>query len=166
MVVGKNIITDEVARGCKLTLCERDFEIDLLPVVLGSFDVVVAMDWLSALRAVIVCGEKIIRIPLENGETLSVQGERHGMPLRIITCINAHKCLRKGYHAFLAHVVDKNSAERKLEEIPVVWDFSDVFPEDLPGLPPPRQVEIRIDLVPGAAPVARSPRQTNRQRLK
>ena len=81
---GKNIIIDEVARGCKLTLCERDFEIDLLPVVLGSFDIVVGMDWLSAIRAVIVCGEKIIRIPLENGETLSVQGERHGMPLRVL----------------------------------------------------------------------------------
>ena len=71
--------------------------------------------------------------------------------------MKAQKCLRKGYHAFLAHVMDKDSAERKLEEIPVVRDFPNVFPEDLPGFPPPRQVEFCIDLVPGAAPVARSP---------
>ena len=154
---GKSILTDKVTRGCKLTLCDHNFEIDLLPVTLGSFDVVVGMDWLAAMRAVIVCGEKIVQIPLAKGEILSVQGERHGTPLRIITCMKAQKCLRKGYHAFLAHVVNKDSAERELEEIPVVRDFPDVFPEDLPGLPPPRQVEFRIDLVPGAAPVARSP---------
>ena len=130
---GKNIITEEVARGCKLTLCDHDFEIDLLPVGLGSFDVVVGMDWLAAMRVVIVCGEKIVQIPLGNRETLSVQGERHGAPLRIITCMKAQKCLRKGDRAFLAHVVDKDSAEPKLEEIPVVRDF----PEDLSGLPPP-----------------------------
>ena len=71
--------------------------------------------------------------------------------------MKAQKCLRKGYHAFLAHVVEKKSDERKLEDIPIVRDYPKVFPEDLPGLPPPRQVEFRIDLVLGAAPIARSP---------
>ncbi|GKG36823.1 hypothetical protein Tco_0446996, partial [Tanacetum coccineum] len=49
------------------------------------------------------------------------------------------------------------SEEKRLEDVPTIRDFSEVFPEDLPGLPPTRQVEFQIDLVPGAAPVARAP---------
>nr|GEV83871.1 hypothetical protein [Tanacetum cinerariifolium] len=57
----------------------------------------------------------------------------------------------------VAKVVEKKLAERRLEDVPVICKFPDVFPEDLPGLPPPRQVEFKIELVPGAAPVARAP---------
>ncbi|KAJ0948651.1 putative nucleotidyltransferase, Ribonuclease H [Helianthus annuus] len=71
--------------------------------------------------------------------------------------MKTQKCLRKGCVAFLAHVVDKEVEELKLEDIPVVRDYPKVFPEDLPGLPPQRQVEFHIDLVPGAAPVAKAP---------
>ncbi|KAI3809549.1 hypothetical protein L1987_25526 [Smallanthus sonchifolius] len=115
------------------------------------------MDWLSKNHAEIVCFEKIVHIPLPNGEVLSIQGEKSGVTLRMINCMKARKYLRKGYCVFLAHVVEKKPKERRLEEIPIVKDYPEVFPEDLPGLPPPRQVEFRIDLVPGAAPVARSP---------
>ncbi|KAJ0576325.1 putative aspartic peptidase domain superfamily [Helianthus annuus] len=147
----------EVVRGCTLELGEQRFSIDLLPIQLGSFDVVVGMDWLSKNKAEVICHEKIIRIPSANDETLIVHGEKRDAPVRIIDCMKAQKCLRKGCVAFLAHVVDKKVVEPKLEDIPVVKEFPDVFPEDLPGLPPQRQVEFRIDLVPGAAPVARAP---------
>ncbi|KAJ0926534.1 putative nucleotidyltransferase, Ribonuclease H [Helianthus annuus] len=154
---GKLVEADEVIKGCTLELGERKFSIDLLPVGLGSFDVVVGMDWLSDNRAEVVCHEKTICIPLPNEETLVIHGEKLETPLRIITCMKAQKCLRKGCIAFLAHVVDKETKEPKLEDIPVVKEFPEVFPEDLPGLPPQRQVEFRIDLLPGAAPVAKSP---------
>ena len=58
---------------------------------------------------------------------------------------------------FLAHIVDKSKEVKKIKDVPEVCDFPDVFPEDLPGLPPQRQVEFRIDLIPGAAPIARAP---------
>ncbi|KAJ0852345.1 putative nucleotidyltransferase, Ribonuclease H [Helianthus annuus] len=154
---GKLVESGEVVRGCTLELGERSFSIDLLPIQLGSFDVVVRMDWLSKNKAEVICHEKIIRIPLANDETLIVHGEKRDAPLRIISCMKAQKCLRKGCVAFLAHVIDKKAEEPKLEDIPVVKEFPDVFPEDLPGLPPQRQVEFRIDLVPGAAPVAKAP---------
>ena len=154
---GKLVESGEVVRGCTLELGERSFSIDLLPIQLGSFDVVVGMDWLSKNKAEVICHEKIIRIPLANDETLIVHGEKRDVPLRIISCMKAQKCLRKGCVAFLAHVIDKKAEEPKLEDIPVVKEFPDVFPEDLPGLPPQRQVEFRIDLVPGATPVAKAP---------
>ncbi|KAD2223649.1 hypothetical protein E3N88_41621 [Mikania micrantha] len=62
-----------------------------------------------------------------------------------------------GYTAILALITDKTEEEKKLEDIPVVCNYPDVFPEELPGLPPPRQVEFRIDLAPGAPPIARAP---------
>ncbi|GJU98593.1 reverse transcriptase domain-containing protein [Tanacetum coccineum] len=98
----------------------------LMPIKLGSFDVVIGMDWLSKYHAKILCDEKVVHIPI-NGETLIIR------------------------------VMEKKSDEKGLEDIPVVKEFPDVFPEDLPGLPPVRQVEFQIDLIPGAAPVARTP---------
>ncbi|GJZ40637.1 hypothetical protein Tco_0587523 [Tanacetum coccineum] len=69
--------------------------------------------------------------------------------------------MEKGFPIFLAHVTTKEiedkSEKKRLEDVPIVQDFPEVFPEDLPGLPPTRQVEFQIDLVPGAAPVARAP---------
>ncbi|GKD61437.1 reverse transcriptase domain-containing protein [Tanacetum coccineum] len=69
--------------------------------------------------------------------------------------------MERGFPIFLAHVtakeVEDKSEKKRLEDVPIVQDFPEVFPEDLPGLPPTRQVEFQIDLVPGAAPVARAP---------
>ena len=76
---------------------------------------------------------------------------------RVVSCIKARKYLQKKYCAFLAHVVDAKKKVKEIKDIPEVCDFPDVFPEDLPGVPPPRQVEFRIDLIPGATPVARAP---------
>ncbi|GJR21684.1 putative reverse transcriptase domain-containing protein [Tanacetum coccineum] len=87
------------------------------------------MDWLSRYDAAILCGEKKVRTPLE-GKTLVIEGDRNNSRLKI---------------------------EKRLEDVPVIQDFPEVFPDELPGLPPPRQVEFRIDLIPGAAPVARAP---------
>nr|GFA87108.1 putative reverse transcriptase domain-containing protein [Tanacetum cinerariifolium] len=134
---GKKVEVDRVIRNCKLELGTSLFAIDLIPLGHGSFDVIVGMDWLSEHKAEIVCREKVVRIPLESGEILIVQGER-----------------TPGIAKALSNVkVD----EPKLSYISVVQDFVKVFPEDLSGLPSQRQVEFCIDLVPGATPVAKSP---------
>lgn len=74
-----------------------------------------------------------------------------------MSCTKARKCLRKKYVAFLAHIVDTKTEKKKQEDIPVVRDYPEVFPEDVTGLPPTQQVEFRIDLIPGANPVAKFP---------
>ncbi|GJU84003.1 putative reverse transcriptase domain-containing protein [Tanacetum coccineum] len=131
---------------------------------LGSFDVIIGMDWLAKNHAVIVCDEKIVRIPYGN-EILIVQGDKSDKEkkstLSIISCVKAQKYMEKGCQLFLTQVTMKEnkdkSKEKRLKDVPTVRDFLKVFPEDLPGLPPIRQVEFQIDLVPGAAPVARAP---------
>ncbi|GJW13746.1 putative nucleotidyltransferase, ribonuclease H [Tanacetum coccineum] len=135
-----------------------------MPIELGSFDVIIGMDWLANHHAVIVCDEKIVRI-LYGDEVLIVQGDRSGKEkkskLSIISCTKTHKYIKKGCLIFLAQVTKKEtedkSEEKRLEDVSTVRDFPKVFPEELPGLPPTRQVEFQIDLVLGAAHVARAP---------
>ncbi|GJW89019.1 putative reverse transcriptase domain-containing protein [Tanacetum coccineum] len=161
---GRTSETNTVLRGCTLGLLGHPFNIDLMPIELGSFDVIIGMDWLAKNHAVIVCDEKIVRIPYGN-EILIVQGDKSDKEkkstLSIISCVKAQKYIEKGCQLFLAQVMVKEtedkSKEKRLEDVPTVRDFPEVFPEDLPGLPPIRQVEFQIDLVPGAAPVARAP---------
>ncbi|GJZ89645.1 putative reverse transcriptase domain-containing protein [Tanacetum coccineum] len=110
-----------------------------MPVELGSFDAIIGMDWLAKYQAVI---GNVTR-------------------LNIISCTKTQKYMEKGFPIFLEHVaakeVEDKSEKKRLEDVPIVQDFPEVFPEDLPGLPPTRQVEFQIDLVPGAASVARAP---------
>ncbi|GJW28100.1 putative reverse transcriptase domain-containing protein [Tanacetum coccineum] len=160
----KIIGINTIIRGCTLNFLNHPFNIYLMPVELGSFDVIIGMDWLSKYHAVINCAERIVRIPWGN-ETLIVHGDGsnqgNGTRLNIISCTKTHKYLLKGNHVFLANITAKEtedrSGEKRLEDVPIFWDFPEVFPEELPGLPPTRQVEFQIDLMPGAAPVARAP---------
>ncbi|GJR43974.1 retrotransposon protein, putative, ty3-gypsy subclass [Tanacetum coccineum] len=154
--------TNIVLRGCTLGLLGHPFDIDLMPVELGSFDVIIGMDWLAKYHALIVCDEKVVRIPYGN-EVLIIRGDScdGGSKLNIISCTKTQKYIEKGCQVYLAQVTSKKaedkSEEKRLEDVPIVREFPEVFPEDLPGLPPARQVEFQIDLVPGAAPVARAP---------
>ncbi|GJV88303.1 putative reverse transcriptase domain-containing protein [Tanacetum coccineum] len=101
----------------------------------------------------------------QGNETLIVHGDGSDQGnetrLNIISCTKTQKYMLKGCHLFLAHVTTKeteNKSEKKrLEDVPIVQNFPEVFPEDLPGLPLTRQVEFQIDLIPSVAPVARAP---------
>nr|GEX25625.1 hypothetical protein [Tanacetum cinerariifolium] len=122
---GKIIGVNTIIRGCTLNFMNHPININLMPILLGSFDVIIGMDWLTKYHGVIICDEKI------------------------------------GCDVFLAHITTKEykdkSEGKRLEDVPIVRDFPEVFPEDLLGISPARQVEFQIDLVPGAAPVAREP---------
>ncbi|GKD29658.1 putative reverse transcriptase domain-containing protein, partial [Tanacetum coccineum] len=126
--------TNTVLRDCTLGLLGHSFNIDRMLVELGSFDIIIGMDWLANHHTVIVYDEKIMRIPYAD---------------------------EKGCQTFLAQVTKKEtedkSEEKRLEDMSIVQEFLKVFPEDLLGLPSTRQVEFQIDLVLGVALVARAP---------
>ncbi|GKB51472.1 putative reverse transcriptase domain-containing protein, partial [Tanacetum coccineum] len=135
-----------------------------MPVELGSFDAIIVMDWMVKYHAIIVYAEKIIRIPWGN-ETLIVHGDGsnrgHEARLHIISYTKKQEYMLKGCPVFLVNVNTKEtedkSEKKRLEDVPNVWDFPDVFPEDFLGLHSTRQVEFQIDLIPRAAFVARAP---------
>nr|GEV00635.1 reverse transcriptase domain-containing protein [Tanacetum cinerariifolium] len=138
---GKIIKINTIVWGCTLNLLNHPFNIDLMLVELGSFDVIIGMDWLAKFHAVIVCDEKLVRIPFGN-ETLIVHGDERNQGnktrLNIISYTKTQKYMLRGCHVFLSHVTIKKT-EDKLEGKRL---------ED---------VEFHIDLIPGAAPIARAP---------
>ncbi|XP_076901725.1 uncharacterized protein LOC143556230 [Bidens hawaiensis] len=125
----------------------HEFNIDLLPVELGSFDIVVGMDWLSKNGTEIICPGKLVRLPIQNGEPLNIQCDQYNFELKLSGIMKTRKMLRKGDLTFHVSVVDIKVKEQKIDDIPVVPDFPEVFPEYFSGLPPQRQVKFRIDLV-------------------
>ncbi|GJU64027.1 putative reverse transcriptase domain-containing protein [Tanacetum coccineum] len=151
---GRIIGVNTILMGCTLNLRNHPFNINLMPVEMGSFDVIIGMDWLSKYSAVIDCAKKIVRIPWRN-KTLIIHGDGSTQGnvtrLNIISCTKTQKYMEKGFPIFLAHVTTKEvkgkSEMKRLEDVSIVKDFPKVFPEDLPGLPPTQQVEFQIDLV-------------------
>nr|GEZ50912.1 reverse transcriptase domain-containing protein [Tanacetum cinerariifolium] len=144
-----------------------------MPVPLGSFVVIIGMDWLTKYHGVIICGEKIVRVPFGR-EMLIFQGngdnQREESQLNIISCTKAQEYLSKECDVFLAHITAKEAKDKsvgkRLEDVPIVRDFPEVFPKDFPGIPPTQQVEFQIDLVQGAAPVAQTPYQLAPSEMK
>ncbi|GJU68469.1 putative reverse transcriptase domain-containing protein [Tanacetum coccineum] len=138
---------DEVAR-CTLNLPNHPFHIDLMPIELGRFDVIIGMDWLSKYHAVIVCDEKSVWIPYGNEVLTIYEDGSEGVSnsrLSIISYTKKQKYIQSGCHVFLARVTKNKtkdkSGEKRLEDVLTLRDFLEVFPEDLPGLPPTRQVK-------------------------
>ncbi|GKE02346.1 putative reverse transcriptase domain-containing protein, partial [Tanacetum coccineum] len=111
------VSTNPVLKGCTLNLVNYLFEVDLMPIELGTFDVIIVMDWLVKHDAVIVYGEKFIRIPYGN-KMLTVKSDKGVSRLKVISCIKAHKYIERGCHLFLAHVTEKKSKEKPLEDVP------------------------------------------------
>nr|GEV69098.1 putative reverse transcriptase domain-containing protein [Tanacetum cinerariifolium] len=134
---GKLVDIDKVIKGCKLEIEGHVFDIDLIPFGHGSFDVIIGMNWLSNNKAEIICHEKVVRIPLLDSNVLRVLGEKPDEKARFLMSTKA--------------------SDKKQEEIVVVRDFPEVFSDDLSGLPPSQEIEFRIELIPGATPVAKSP---------
>ncbi|GJT10030.1 putative reverse transcriptase domain-containing protein [Tanacetum coccineum] len=136
---GSIVSTNTILKGCTLNVVNHIFEIDLMPIELGTFDVIIGIDWLVKHDAVIVCGEKVVRISYGN-KMLIVESDKGVSRLKVISCIKAN--------------------------VPVIHDFLEVFLEEFPGLPPSRQVEFRIDFVPGAAPVICAPYRLAPSKMK
>nr|GEU82944.1 hypothetical protein [Tanacetum cinerariifolium] len=122
----KVVSTNYVLKGCTFNLLDHLFDIDLMPIELGTFDVIVGMDWLVEHGALIVCDRKEVHVPYRD-KTLVVKSDKTEL------------------------------AKKQMQDVPVICNFPKVFLDDLPGLPPPRQVEFKIELIHSAAPVARVP---------
>nr|GEV49035.1 hypothetical protein [Tanacetum cinerariifolium] len=162
---GKVVSTNSVLRGCTLNLLGYLFDIDLMPIELGMFDVIVGIDLLVECDALIVCGKKKVHVPYKN-KMLVVKSDSGVSRLKVISYIKARKYIERGSQLFIAQVTEKEPAKKQLQDVPVICNFPEVFPDDLPGLPPHRQVEFKIKLIPSIAPVAHAPYRLAPSKLK
>ncbi|GJT71850.1 putative reverse transcriptase domain-containing protein [Tanacetum coccineum] len=145
---GKIVGINTIIRGCTLNFLDHPFNTDLIPVELGSFNVIIGMDWLRRCHVVIVCDEKLFQVPYGN-ETLTFCGNESSnvreSRLTVISCSKAQEYMARGCQVFLAQISAKKEEDKsegkQIKDVPIVKDFPEVFPEDLPGLPSARPVE-------------------------
>lgn len=131
---------------------------DLVPIPLRGNKVIMGIDWLSPNRAVIDCEQQLVRVRTHSGVGLVIQGERPQRGSVLCSIVRARRYLQQGCASYVAYVMDtRDKGMTTVDDVPVMREYSDVFPEGLPGIPPERQVEFRIDLVLGAAPIAKEP---------
>ncbi|GJY58479.1 reverse transcriptase domain-containing protein [Tanacetum coccineum] len=153
----KIIHVANVFQNCEVEIDNENFLIDLIPMPMGEIDVVIGMDWLSKYDAIISCQNKLIRIKTTSGGETFIYGERKKTSLAICTYARAKRHLAHGYQAYLAYIIDTQKSTSCLDNILVVQEFLDVFPKELPGIPPARQVEFCINLIPRSTPIAKTP---------
>ncbi|XP_022003659.1 uncharacterized protein LOC110901118 [Helianthus annuus] len=137
------------ARSFQITAAEAKMEPDVVTVVVG-------MDWLSRYHAKVICLRKEIHLTSPSGRRVIIYGEKACNPM-ICSMVEARKFILHGCKAYLTYVRDVEKETPRIEDVPVVHEFEDVFPEDLPRMPPEREIEFGIELTPGAKPVAKAP---------
>ena len=118
---------------------------------------ILGMDWLSRHQVMVDCRMKRVTLRTPNEDEVTFIGERSNHISNVISAATARKMVRKGCEAYLAYVIDTVQARPSVSDIPIISDFPDVFPEELPGLPPQREIEVAIDVVPGATPASITP---------
>ncbi|KAJ0542764.1 putative nucleotidyltransferase, Ribonuclease H [Helianthus annuus] len=153
---GNSVNIDKVLQERKIELLGHKFSANLLPMKLAGFDVVLGMDWLVANHARILCDKNSVEIHTPTGEVILVTGDKPRKPMKFISIMKLSSYSRKQEIVYMISVII-NTKSKELQDISVVSEYPDVFPEELPGLPPDREVEFRIHLIPGTTPIAKAP---------
>ena len=138
---------------------------DLVLLDLQDLDVILRMDWLDSYHASVEYFGKHVTFSIPCQLEFSFEGKYVDKPLYVISARRANSLLKKGCQGFLAYVVC-NENEVRLEDIPIVGEFLDVFLNDLPRLTPDMEVEFTIDLVPGTTPIFKAPYRMAPKELK
>ena len=118
---------------------------------------VLGMDWLSRHHATMDCFRKEVKLCRLGEPEINFYGVRKILSSSMMSVMRTGKMLRKSYPEYLAYAVEVRDDDMRLEDIPVVREFPDVFPDDLPGLPPDREIDFQIELAPGTEPISRAP---------
>ncbi|KAJ9189955.1 hypothetical protein P3X46_001199, partial [Hevea brasiliensis] len=152
-----NIDVDMVFPGSPVVVDGKILAADLVPLPVIDFDVILGMDWLATHYATLDCRNKKVYFHIPGVEEFSFDGDRSVAPYNLVSAISARKMLRRGCQGYLALVRDTSVEGVNKENVPVVREFMDVFPEELPGLPLERGIEFCIDVVPGTNPISMPP---------
>ena len=155
--LGHNVVVNRVYRGCPIKIREYEFPRDLIELSFREFDVILGMDWLSRHQVVVDCRMKRVTLRTPSGEEVTFIDKRSNHLSNVISAAIARTMVLKMCEAYSAYAVDTEKAEPSSSNILIVCDYPDVFPEELPGLPPQREIEFAVDIVPGVAPTSITP---------
>ena len=155
--LGHNVSGNNVYINCLIVIQAREFLADLITLPFREFDLILGMDWLTKHRAIVDCGQKTVALRCSDQSEVIIQGIRSSVMSNVISAMQAMRFIRKGYEAFLALILNSKRGQVDVEKIPVVREFPDVFPEELPSIPLEREVDLSIEIMPRTAPVSRAP---------
>ncbi|KAL0556467.1 hypothetical protein IC582_004981 [Cucumis melo] len=151
------MLSKEKVKACQIEIAGHVIVVTLLVLDMLDFDVILGMDWLAANHASIDCSRKEVAFNPPSMASFKFKGEGSRSLPQVISAIRASKLLNQGTWGILASVVDTREVDVSLSSEPVVRDYPDVFPEELPGLPPHREVEFAIELESGTVLISRAP---------
>ncbi|XP_077248532.1 uncharacterized protein LOC143888109 [Tasmannia lanceolata] len=156
--LGDDVITNLVCKGCIIKIGGRELLADLVLLEMNDFRVILGMDWLAAYHANVDCFHKIVKFAIPGEEEIVFEGVKRPMKkIKVIAAVKAQKLINKGCECFLAFMEKEEvGIELSVSDIPVVREFLDVFPDDF-ELPPHREIDFTIDLVPGTEPISKTP---------
>ena len=140
-----------------ITIGETTFPVDLIQFDLSDFDIILGMNWLHSYGAQIDCEDLKVILKDEKGRKMCFYGQREANPCPLISTMKVSKLLSQGCIGYWCYAVSTPIKEEGVENIPVVCEFEDVFPEELPELPPQREIDFGIELIPGTQPISKAP---------
>ena len=156
-LLGHIVSLNSVYINCPIVIQAREFLTDLITLSFREFDLILGMDWLTKHQAIVDCGQKTVVLRCSDHSEVIIQGIRSSIMSNVISAMQARRFIRKGYEAFFALILDSKRGQVDVEKISVVKEFPDVFPEELPGIPLEREVDLSIEIVPRTAPMSRAP---------
>ena len=154
---GEIMLSKEKIKACEIEIAGRVLDVTLLVLDMRDFDVILGMDWLATNHASIDCSRKEVVFSPPTASSFKFKGVGTVVLPKVISAMKASKLLNQGTWSILASVVDTREGETSLTSEPVVREYPDVFPKDLPGLPPHREVDFAIELEPNTTPISRAP---------
>ena len=164
--LGAGVNLEHYFPSSRVEIKGQNLPADLICLNMEHYDVILGADWLTKHHASVDCGRNLVTFNNPKLQTFSFSGSRHHKHPILISALQALKLVSQGCSAYLAAITLSEPESPNLEDIPVVREYPDVFPDQLPGLPPKREVQFSIDLIPGAAPVSKTPYRMSTAELK
>ncbi|GJU69683.1 putative reverse transcriptase domain-containing protein [Tanacetum coccineum] len=152
-----HMLIDHEYVNCPLRFDDRIRPANLLPIHMLDFDVILGMDWLASHRATIDCYARTVIFGNVRQPEFVYHGSSPLKSVKLISAMKARTLISHGCQGFLASVMDISLESPNIENLSVVREFADVFPDELPGLPPAREIEFGIELIPSAEPISKAP---------
>ena len=148
-------------KECAVVMDQFEIVVKLTVLPLGSYDLLIGMYWLKQHRVILNCYDKTFTCINNDGKPISVKGVPRKTTIRHISALQLKRVVRKGCKAYAITITDQKSLNKidklKLEEIPILREYVDVFPEEILGLPPKMELDFTIELVPSAVPSSNAP---------
>jgi len=154
---GVDLVSRDRVKDDQVIIGNQTLSVDLMVVNMTDFDVILGMDWLAENRASIDYRKKEVKFSPPIGPTFKFKGTNTRITPKVVSMMKAKRLVQQGGWAILACAVDVRGKEETLVNVPIVNEFPDVFPDDLPGIPPSRAVDFVIELEPGTGPISKAP---------